>query len=88
MKGTPLSDAREWLAENPSESIAVASRIFKVKVSTLRMSISRPQRLRRGGQNKILTTAQLEALKQWITQQYKLGLGATQQMTFAARTKA
>ena len=84
MEGTPLSNAREWLAENPSESIAVASRIFKVKAPTLRMSISRPQRQRKGGQNKVLTTTQIEALKQWIIQQYRLGLGATRQMTFAA----
>ena len=32
----------------------------------------------------MLTTAQMEALKQWITHQYELGLGATRQMTFAA----
>ena len=63
MEGTPLSNAREWLAENPSESIAAASRIFKVKASTLRMSITRPQRQQHGGQNKVLTTTQIEALK-------------------------
>ena len=32
----------------------------------------------------MLTTTQIEALKQWIIQQYELGPGATRQMTFAA----
>jgi hypothetical protein len=41
MEGTPISNAREWLAENPSESIIAASRIFKVPESTLRMSLKR-----------------------------------------------
>jgi hypothetical protein len=66
MEGTPLSDARQWLAENLTESVAAASRIFHVPKSTLQSSITRhrqpPQR--QGGHNKVLTTAQLEALKQ------------------------
>ncbi|KFY10587.1 hypothetical protein V492_04923 [Pseudogymnoascus sp. VKM F-4246] len=86
MEGTPISNAREWLADNPSESIIAACRIFKVPESTLRLSIKRrvqnPQQ-RRGGQNKVLSTAQTEALKKWILKQYYLGLGATRQMVFA-----
>jgi hypothetical protein len=35
MENPILSDAREWLAANPSESVAAASRIFKVPKSTL-----------------------------------------------------
>jgi hypothetical protein len=34
-------------------------------------------RTHRGGQNKILTTIQIQALKNWILRQYKQGLGAT-----------
>lgn len=41
MEGTPLSNACEWLAANPSESASVVSRIFKVPRSTIRSSISR-----------------------------------------------
>lgn len=86
MEDPILSDARDWLTANPSESIAAASCIFKVKASTLRMSITQLNRPRvgRGGQNKLLTTAQIEALKKWIITQYTQGLGAIKQMTFAA----
>ena len=76
---TIISNAREWLVENPSESINAACRIFKVPESTLRLSIKRriknPQQ-RKGGQNKVLSTAQTEALNKWILGQYYLGLGA------------
>ena len=86
MEGTPLSNAREWLIENPSETVNVACRIFKVLASTLRESIKRRQNplLRRGGQNKALSTAQTVALKKWILEQYYLGLGANRSMVFAA----
>jgi transposase len=86
MEDPIISDAGDWLTANPSESIATASRIFKVSKSTLRMSITRLNhpRVGRGGQNKLLTATQTKALKNWITTQYKQGLGATKQMTFAA----
>lgn len=86
MEDPILSDARDWLAANPSESIAAASRIFKVKKSTLQSSITRLNRKRVGrrGQNKLLTATQIKAIKEWITTQYWQGLGATKQMTFAA----
>ncbi|KFY20917.1 hypothetical protein V491_03319 [Pseudogymnoascus sp. VKM F-3775] len=87
MEETPLSEARKWLAENPSESRRVASRIFKVPESTLRGSIKlRTQNplLNRGGHNKALSTAQTEALKKWILEQYYLGLGATRQMMWGS----
>lgn len=86
MEDPVLCEAREWLFANPTESVAAASRIFKVKRETLRSSIARlnRQRVGRGGQNRVLTTAQIEALKKWILKQYQDGLGATRQMTFAA----
>jgi hypothetical protein len=86
MEDPVLSEAREWLIANPNESMAAASRIFKVKSSTLRSSIARQkkQRVGQGGQNRILTKPQIEALKKWILKQYQEGLGATRQMTFAA----
>jgi hypothetical protein len=86
MEDPVLSEAREWLTDNPSESVATASRIFKVKKSTLQSSITRLNRLRvgLGGQNKLLTPAQIRALKKWIIMQYEQGLGATRQMTLAA----
>jgi transposase len=85
MEDPILSDAREWLVANPSESVAAASRIFKVSKSTLQSLITRLNhtRVSRGGHNKLLTIAQTKALKEWITTQYNQGLGATKQMTFA-----
>jgi hypothetical protein len=86
MEGTPLSNACEWLAANPSESISVASRIFKVPRSTIQSRITRavPQKLPHGGHNKVLSIAQIEALKKWILEQYYLGLGANRHMVYKA----
>jgi hypothetical protein len=39
MEGAPLSNARDWLTENPLETIAVASRLFGVPDPTIRASI-------------------------------------------------
>jgi hypothetical protein len=66
MEDPVLSKAREWLSANPTESVAVASQIFKVKKATLQSSIvwlNRPRVGKKGGQNKVLTAAQIEALK-------------------------
>ena len=68
MEETPLSNARQWLAENPTESVDATARLFGVPKSTLQSSITRLRqpRQRQGGHNKLLTTTQLEALKGWI----------------------
>jgi hypothetical protein len=83
MDENQLNEALAWLIENPSESIAVASRLFNVPDSTLRSSITRPSDTH-GGHNKILSDAQILALKKWILLQYEKGLGATRHMTYAA----
>ena len=69
MEGTPLSNACEWLAANPSEPVKVASRIFKAPESTIRSRITRaarkraaPRKLSHGGQNKVLSIAQTETV--------------------------
>jgi hypothetical protein len=43
MEGTPLSNARQWLADNLTESVTVASRIFHVLRSTLQSSMQQLQ---------------------------------------------
>lgn len=85
MERPSISKARQWLQENPSESVAATSRIFKVPKSSLQSSITRltQPRLQQGGLNRVLTVAQIKALKKWIIKQYEQGLGATRQMTFA-----
>lgn len=84
MESSPLSEARQWFQENPSESVAAASPIFKVPKSSLQSSITRltQPRLPQGGLNRVLTIAQIEALKKWIIKQYEQGLGATKRMIF------
>ena len=86
MEGSPLSNACEWLAANPSESASTASKIFKVPRSTIRSRITRavPQKQPHGGHNKVLSIAQIEALKEWISEQYYLGLGANRHMVYGA----
>ncbi|RFU34893.1 hypothetical protein B7463_g1501, partial [Scytalidium lignicola] len=68
---TPTKDrilqAKEWLAENPTESQSVAAKLFKVNKSTLNMAIRRGNKPdTRGGQNKILTTSQEQAIHSFI----------------------
>ena len=94
MEETPLSNACKWLTENPLESATTASRIFKVPRSSIQSSIARAaqqqqqqQPPQHGGKNKLLSAAQIEALKKWILEQYYLGLGATRNMIFAAVCK-
>jgi hypothetical protein len=85
MDKNQLNEALAWLIENPSESIAVASRLFNVLDSTLRSSITRASntRVSHGGHNRVLSDAQILALKKWIVLQYEKGLGATRHMTYA-----
>jgi DDE superfamily endonuclease len=84
-----LLQAKEWLRENPTETATAAARIFKVNAVTLRSSITRDKTIpaiavKHGGKNKVLTNAQIEALKQWIRRQCDQGLGATKKMIYAA----
>ena len=88
-KGPSILAAKEWLLQNPTKSIAVAARLWHLSPSTLRNSIARDKktttpRLSHGGQNKVLTEAQIEALKDWIRDQSVQGLGATKKMVYAA----
>jgi hypothetical protein len=62
-----LRKAKAWLIENPIESQAVAARVFKVNRKTLHNSIQRGElNLHHGGQNKILTQSQEEAIHKFI----------------------
>jgi len=78
--------AKEWLNENPTESMAVAARLYHLSPTTLRNSIARGKTTvkDRGGQNRVLSKAQIEALKDWIKAQSIQGLGATKKMVYAA----
>jgi len=81
-----ISMAKEWLNENPTESMAVAARLYHLSPTTLRNSIARGKTTvkDRGGQNRVLSKAQIEALKDWIKAWSVQGLGATKKMVYAA----
>jgi transposase len=86
-----LANAIQWLQENPGEKATTASRIFDVLPQTIRMAIASTKRkevarkaIVRGGQNRILSNSQEEAIQSYCKDQYEAGLGATKQMVFAA----
>ena len=54
--------AKEFLQKNPKEHLITAARIYNLSESTLRSSISRPQTIKRGGQNQILQEYQKNAI--------------------------
>jgi hypothetical protein len=82
-----LASAIEWIQENPTEKDVAAGRIFDVKPQSIRMALKRIKRKDQkahGGNNKILSDTQLEAVQVYCREQYKAGLRATKQMVFAA----
>jgi hypothetical protein len=63
-----LLQAKQWLAKNPTESQAVAARLFKINRSSLVASIRRDKHSKgpHGGQNKILTPTQEQVIHTFI----------------------
>jgi len=82
-----LASAIEWSQENPTEKVVTAGRIFDVKPQSIRIALKRTKRKDQkahGGNNKILSDIQSEAVQAYCREQYEAGLGATKQMVFAA----
>jgi transposase len=86
-----LQEALQWLFEHSDEQTSTAARIFGLKPNTLQKAIRRTdkrvdidKRVKKGGQNRVLTNTQIQVLKKWIIGQYEAGFGATRQMLFAA----
>jgi hypothetical protein len=84
-----FQDARNWAIENPEELPQIAARIYSVKEDALRKSIVRLRHKERnsqgnfntyGGNNKILSAEQEEAIRQYCYEQWEAGLGATHSM--------
>lgn len=82
--------AVEWLlGEGKGERPVVAARIFHIDAGSVRKALKAAQELRRkqhGGNNKILTPIQVQALEKYCKEQCEIGLGATKQMLFSAVT--
>ena len=73
-----------WLNENPTESIAVASKIFCAPRETIRNIITRLKDRQHGGQNEILLTSQILVLFDYIKRFYEAGFPISKQLIFAA----
>ncbi|KAG4439985.1 hypothetical protein IFR05_004559, partial [Cadophora sp. M221] len=91
-----FGEAQAWAIENPDELPSFAARIYFVKEDALRQSISRSKRKKdrnpqglqnqHGGNNKILTKWQEEAIRQYCYQQWEAGMGATYDMDLGTIT--
>jgi hypothetical protein len=90
---TAFNNAREWAIENPTESALTAARIYHVKEDALRKSVLRLRGRQlnsqggynsHGGDNKIMTPAMDEAIRQYCYEQWEAGFGASHSMVFAS----
>jgi hypothetical protein len=82
-----LDSAIEWIQENPAEKDVTARRIYNVKPQSIRIALKRIKQKGQkahGGNNKILSDTQSEAIQVYCREQYEARLGATKQMVFAA----
>ena len=93
---TAYAEARAWSIQHPNEPIISVARIFDVFEGSLQKSIYRYKqrhtqpgiraRVSIGGQNKILSTAQEEAILRYCREQWEYGFGASPSMVRAAIT--
>jgi hypothetical protein len=58
-KSPSILATKQWLIDNPSESVAIATRLWNLPTSTLYTSIAREKNTtkERGGKNRVLTVA-------------------------------
>jgi hypothetical protein len=77
-----LQEAKQWLQDNPSETSLTASRLFKVKYTSLRSSINRPKRHTHGGHNKALQEHQVRAIHTFIRDLLSYGIQPTMALVF------
>ena len=84
MPSDDVQKAIDFLNENSTEKITVAAKIHGVNVSTLRMRLRRVQQQHntRGGNNRVLSDIQVQAIQRYIQRSYENGYGATKPMVF------
>jgi hypothetical protein len=82
--------ALEFLLENPTERTITAARIYHVNDSTLRTLLQRAKKSDslpvkpHGGQNRILSEAQVKAIYDYVEESYLSGYTASKSMVYAA----
>jgi hypothetical protein len=86
----PMELALQFLYDYPTEKPATAARIYNVNCSTLRTIIQRRKAkttrelVVNGGQNKILSEAQILAIYHYVRDSYYAGYGASKSMVRSA----
>jgi hypothetical protein len=87
-----IEQAIAFKAEYPTENASTSARIYHAKESSVRMALKRQRDrnsvvpIQNGGQNKILSDAQVKALTKYVEDLYFSGLGATKPMVLGAIT--
>ncbi|OBT40739.1 hypothetical protein VE00_09792 [Pseudogymnoascus sp. WSF 3629] len=87
---TRMDQALEFLHKNPSEKPITATRIHHINAKTLNTKIRRARERANapppinGGQNRILSEAQIKAIYKYVEDSYHAGYGASKQMVFTA----
>ena len=87
---TRMDQALEFLHKNPSEKPITAARIYHINAKTLNTKIRRARERANappptnGGQNRILSEAQIKAIYKYVEDSYHAGYGASKQMVFTA----
>ena len=80
-----LASAKQFLAENPTESKAAVSKIYGLNVKTLTASIRRnTTKPKTGGQNKILKSHETETIHQFIRSLLLHNIRPTYEIVFSA----
>jgi hypothetical protein len=74
---------------HPNEKATTAARIYKVSVDTVRTNlqregIQRGLQVKHGGQNKVLSDVQVEAIYKYVEDSYLSGYSATKAMVYTA----
>jgi hypothetical protein len=72
--------------ENPNENATTAAQIHHVNAITVRSNLQGEQlpKVKHGGQNKMLSDAQVEAIYKYVGDSYLSGYGVTKAMVYAA----
>ena len=81
-----LANAIAFKHENPNENATTVARIHHVNPITVRSNLQREQlrKVKHGGQNKMLSDAQVEAMYKYVEDSFLSGYGATKAMVYAA----
>ena len=79
-----LRDALAWLQQNPLETPLTAARRVGLLEDTVRKAVARGPRKQYGGQNRVLSPDQSQAMIRFIHEQLSYGILPTKQVVFGA----